>query len=295
MNADNKIIDGKAIADAMKKEIAAEVAAMLDKGIEAPHLAAVIVGEDGASQTYVSSKEKACHSVGMTSSVYRLPEKTSEKELLDLLDFLNKDDEIDGYIVQLPLPKHIDETKVTQAIMPSKDVDGFTPYNIGLMQLGLPCFLPATPFGIVELLKRSGVETEGKHVVVLGRSNIVGTPVSVMLSRKGKGGDATVTLCHSKTKNLAEITRRADIIIMAIGKPLFLKADMVKEGAVVIDVGIHRIADESAEKGYVIQGDVDYDEVYKVASKITPVPGGVGPMTIVSLLYNTLQAAKRKR
>ncbi|HJH61194.1 MAG TPA: bifunctional 5,10-methylenetetrahydrofolate dehydrogenase/5,10-methenyltetrahydrofolate cyclohydrolase [Bacteroidetes bacterium] len=295
MNADNKIIDGKAIADAMKKEIAAEVAAMLDKGIEAPHLAAVIVGEDGASQTYVSSKEKACHSVGMTSSVYRLPEKTSEKELFDLLDFLNKDDEIDGYIVQLPLPKHIDETKVTQAIMPSKDVDGFTPYNIGLMQLGLPCFLPATPFGIVELLKRSGVETEGKHVVVLGRSNIVGTPVSVMLSRKGKGGDATVTLCHSKTKNLAEITRRADIIIVAIGKPLFLKADMVKEGAVVIDVGIHRIADESAEKGYVIQGDVDYDEVYKVASKITPVPGGVGPMTIVSLLYNTLQAAKRKR
>lgn len=295
MNADNKIIDGKAIADAMKKEIAAEVAAMLDKGIEAPHLAAVIVGEDGASQTYVSSKEKACHSVGMTSSVYRLPEKTSEKELLDLLDFLNKDDEIDGYIVQLPLPKHIDETEVTQAIMPSKDVDGFTPYNIGLMQLGLPCFLPATPFGIVELLKRSGVETEGKHVVVLGRSNIVGTPVSVMLSRKGKGGDATVTLCHSKTKNLAEITRRADIIIVAIGKPLFLKADMVKDGAVVIDVGIHRIADESAEKGYVIQGDVDYDEVYKVASKITPVPGGVGPMTIVSLLYNTLQAAKRKR
>lgn len=295
MNADNKIIDGKAIADAMKKEIAAEVAAMLDKGIEAPHLAAVIVGEDGASKTYVSSKEKACHSVGMTSSVYRLPEKTSEKELLDLLDFLNKDDEIDGYIVQLPLPKHIDETKVTQAIMPSKDVDGFTPYNIGLMQLGLPCFLPATPFGIVELLKRSGVETEGKHVVVLGRSNIVGTPVSVMLSRKGKGGDATVTLCHSKTKNLAEITRWADIIIVAIGKPLFLKADMVKEGAVVIDVGIHRIADESAEKGYVIQGDVDYDEVYKVASKITPVPGGVGPMTIVSLLYNTLQAAKRKR
>lgn len=295
MNADNKIIDGKAIADAMKKEIAAEVAAMLDKGIEAPHLAAVIVGEDGASKTYVASKEKACHSVGMTSSVYRLPEKTSEKELLDLLDFLNKDDEIDGYIVQLPLPKHIDETKVTQAIMPSKDVDGFTPYNIGLMQLGLPCFLPATPFGIVELLKRSGVETEGKHVVVLGRSNIVGTPVSVMLSRKGKGGDATVTLCHSKTKNLAEITRRADIIIVAIGKPLFLKADMVKEGAVVIDVGIHRIADESAEKGYVIQGDVDYDEVYKVASKITPVPGGVGPMTIVSLLYNTLQAAKRKR
>lgn len=292
---DNKIIDGKAIAEAMKKEIAAEVAAMLDKGIDAPHLAAVIVGEDGASKTYVASKEKACHSVGMTSSVYRLSENTTEKELLDLLDFLNKDEEIDGYIVQLPLPKHIDEAKVIQMISPSKDVDGFTYSNMGLMQLGQPCFLPATPFGVVELLKRSGVETEGKHVVVLGRSNIVGTPVSIMLSRKGKGADATVTLCHSRTKNLADITRQADILIVAIGKPMFVKADMVKEGAVVIDVGIHRIADETSEKGYVIKGDVDYDEVYKVASKITPVPGGVGPMTIVSLLHNTLQAAKHKK
>ena len=287
-----KIIDGKAIADAMKKEIAAEVAAMLDKGMDAPHLAAVIVGEDGASQTYVASKEKACQSVGMTSSVYRLPANTSEEEVLKLIDFLNNDKEIDGYIIQLPLPKHINETKVIHSINPKKDVDGFTPHNIGLMQLGEPCFLPATPAGIVELLKRSGIETAGKHVVVLGRSNIVGTPISVMLSRKG--ADATVTICHSKTQNLSEITRQADILVVAIGKPKFLKADMVKPGAVVIDVGIHRIEDNTTEKGYRIEGDVDFDEVAKVASKITPVPGGVGPMTIVSLLYNTLQAKKRK-
>ena len=292
MNIEDKIIDGKAIADAMKKEIVAEVAGMLDKGMTAPHLAAVIVGEDGASKTYVASKEKACQSVGMTSSVYRLPENTSEDELLKLIDFLNKDEEIDGYIIQLPLPKHINETKVIHSINPKKDVDGFTPHNIGLMQLGEPCFLPATPAGIVELLKRSGIETAGKHVVVLGRSNIVGTPISVMLSRKG--ADATVTICHSKTQNLPEITRQADILVVAIGKPKFLKADMVKPGAVVIDVGIHRIEDNTTEKGYRIEGDVDFDEVAKVASKITPVPGGVGPMTIVSLLYNTLQAKKRK-
>lgn len=292
MNIEDKIIDGKAIADAMKKEIAAEVAGMLDKGMDAPHLAAVIVGEDGASKTYVASKEKACQSVGMTSSVYRLPENTSEDELLKLIDFLNKDEEIDGYIIQLPLPKHINETKVIHTINPKKDVDGFTPHNIGLMQLGEPCFLPATPAGIVELLKRSGIETAGKHVVVLGRSNIVGTPISVMLSRKG--ADATVTICHSKTQNLPEITRQADILVVAIGKPKFLKADMVKPGAVVIDVGIHRIEDNTTEKGYRIEGDVDFDEVAKVASKITPVPGGVGPMTIVELLYNTLQAKKRR-
>lgn len=292
MNIEDKIIDGKAIADAMKKEIAAEVAGMLDKGMDAPHLAAVIVGEDGASKTYVASKEKACQSVGMTSSVYRLPENTSEDELLKLIDFLNKDEEIDGYIIQLPLPKHINETKVIHSINPKKDVDGFTPHNIGLMQLGEPCFLPATPAGIVELMKRSGIETAGKHVVVLGRSNIVGTPISVMLSRKG--ADATVTICHSKTQNLPEITRQADILVVAIGKPKFLKADMVKPGAVVIDVGIHRIEDNTTEKGYRIEGDVDFDEVAKVASKITPVPGGVGPMTIVELLYNTLQAKKRR-
>lgn len=293
MNIEDKIIDGKAIADAMKKEIAAEVAGMLDKGMDAPHLAAVIVGEDGASKTYVASKEKACQSVGMTSSVYRLPENTSEDELLKLIDFLNKDEEIDGYIIQLPLPKHINETKVIHSINPKKDVDGFTPHNIGLMQLGEPCFLPATPAGIVELLKRSGIETAGKHVVVLGRSNIVGTPISVMLSRKG--ADATVTICHSKTQNLPEITRQADILVVAIGKPKFLKADMVKPGAVVIDVGIHRIEDNTTEKGYRIEGDVDFDEVAKVASKITPVPGGVGPMTIVELLYNTLQAKKEDK
>ena len=288
----DKLIDGKAIAEALKKEIAAEVAEMLDKGLDAPHLAAIIVGDDGASKTYVASKEKACQSVGMTSSVYRLPESTSEKELLDLIDFLNNDNEVDGYIIQLPLPKHIDERKVVRAINPDKDVDGFTPYSIGLMQLGAPCFLPATPFGIMELLKRSGVETQGKNVVVLGRSNIVGTPISVMLSRKG--ADATVTMCHSKTKNIADITRQADILIVAIGKPKYLTADMVKPGAVIIDVGIHRIPDESKEKGYRIDGDVDFESVAPIASKITPVPGGVGPMTIVSLLYNTLQAKKRK-
>lgn len=290
--ADNKIIDGKLIAETMKKEIAAEVANMLDSGKDAPHLAAVIVGEDGASLTYVASKEKACRSVGMVSSVYRMSAKSTEEDVLKTIDFLNNDPEIDGYIVQLPLPAHINETRVIQSISPNKDVDGFTLYNIGLMQLGEPCFLPATPFGILELLRRSDVEISGKHVVVLGRSNIVGTPVSVMLSRKGV--DATVTMCHTKTKNIEEITRQADILIAAVGQPHFVKADMVKEGAVVIDVGIHRIKDDS-EKGYHIIGDVDFDEVYKKASKITPVPGGVGPMTIVSLLYNTLQAAKRNR
>lgn len=288
--ADNKIIDGKLVAETMKKEIAAEVAAMLDKGLSAPHLAAVLVGDDGASITYVNSKEKACRSVGMTSSVYRLPEKSTEEDVLKIVDFLNNDDEIDGYIVQLPLPSHINENKIIQSIKPTKDVDGFTLHNIGLMQIGEPCYLPATPFGILELLKRSNVKTEGKHVVVMGRSNIVGTPVSVMLSRKG--ADATVTICHSKTQNLKEITRQADILIVAIGQPEFVKADMVKDGAVVVDVGIHRIKDNS-EKGYHIVGDVDYKDVYEKVSKITPVPGGVGPMTIVSLLHNTLLAAKK--
>ena len=286
----NKTIDGKLISDQIKKEIAAEVADMIDHGKPAPHLAAVIVGEDGASQTYVASKEKACHSVGMTSSVYRLPAKTTEQELLDTVKFLNEDPEIDGYIIQLPLPKHINEDKVINAIKPSKDVDGFTSINVGRLQLGLPCFVPATPNGIMELIKRSGIETEGKEVVVLGRSNIVGTPMAILMSRKGI--DSTVTLCHSKTKNLPEICRRADILVAAIGKQGFVTADMVKPGAVVIDVGIHRIEDPNSPKGYKIMGDVDYDEVYKVASKITPVPGGVGPMTIVSLLQNTLKAAK---
>ena len=286
----NKIIDGKLIADQIKKEIAAEVADMIDHGIDAPHLAAVIVGEDGASQTYVASKEKACHSVGMTSSVYRLPARTTEEELLQTVEFLNNDPEIDGYIIQLPLPKHIDEDKIINAIKPSKDVDGFTSINVGRLQLGLPCFVPATPNGIMELIKRSGIETVGKNVVVLGRSNIVGTPMAVLMSRKGI--DATVTLCHSKTQDLPGICRQADIIVAAIGKQGFVTADMVKPGAVVIDVGIHRIEDPNSPKGYKILGDVDYDEVCKVAGKITPVPGGVGPMTIVSLLQNTLKAAK---
>ncbi len=289
---DNKIIDGKLIAEQIKKEIAAEVADMIDHGQNAPHLAAVIVGEDGASQTYVASKEKACHSVGMISSVYRLPESTTEKEMLDMVEFLNNDPEIDGYIIQLPLPKHINEYKVINAIKPEKDVDGFTSINAGRMQLGLPCFIPATPNGIMELVKRSKIETVGKNVVVLGRSNIVGTPMAVLMSRKGI--DSTVTLVHSRTQNVAEITRQADIIVVAIGKQGFLTADMVKPGATIIDVGIHRIEDATSPKGYVIKGDVDYDEVYKAASKITPVPGGVGPMTIVSLLQNTLKAAKHE-
>lgn len=288
----SKIIDGKAIAEQMKKEIAAEVASMIDNGMEAPHLAAVIVGEDGASQTYVASKEKACHSVGMTSSVYRLPASTTEKEMLDLVEFLNKDPEISGYIIQLPLPKHIDENKVINAISPEKDVDGFTSINAGRLQLGLPCFVPATPFGIVELIKRSGIETVGKNVVVLGRSNIVGTPIAILMSRKGI--DSTVTICHSRTQNLKEITLQADIIIAAIGKQGFLTADMVKPGAAIIDVGIHRINDPESPKGYKILGDVDYEGVSKVAGAITPVPGGVGPMTIVSLLHNTLMAAKHE-
>lgn len=287
---DTKIIDGKLIFEQIKKEIAAEVADMIDHGKPAPHLAAVIVGEDGASKTYVASKEKACHSVGMTSSVYRLPATTSEEELLKTVEFLNNDPEIDGYIIQLPLPKHIDEDKVINAIKPSKDVDGFTSINVGRLQLGLPCFIPATPNGIMELIKRSGIETVGKDVVVLGRSNIVGTPMAILMSRKGI--DSTVTLCHSKTQNLPEICRRADILVAAIGKQGFVKADMVKPGATVIDVGIHRIDDPESPKGYKILGDVDYDEVCKVAGKITPVPGGVGPMTIVSLLQNTLKAAK---
>lgn len=290
--ADNKIINGKLIAEAIKKEIANEVANMIDSGQGAPHLAAVLVGNDDASLTYVASKERSCQSVGMISSVYRLDANVTEEEVLNTINFLNNDPEIDGYIVQLPLPQHINETKVIQSIRPNKDVDGFTLHNIGLMQLGEPCALPATPFGILELLKRSDVEIAGKHVVVMGRSNIVGSPISVMLSRKGV--DATVTICHSKTQNIKEITRQADILIVAIGDPEFVKADMVKEGAVVIDVGIHRIKDNS-EKGYHIVGDVDFKEVYKVASKITPVPGGVGPMTIVSLLHNTLMVAKANR
>ncbi|MBR1769603.1 MAG: bifunctional 5,10-methylene-tetrahydrofolate dehydrogenase/5,10-methylene-tetrahydrofolate cyclohydrolase [Bacteroidales bacterium] len=285
------LIDGKLIASTIKEEIKKEVADILDRGQRPPHLVAVLVGEDGASLSYVKSKEKQSQEVGFTSSVYRFPENISEEELLQTIDFLNKDEEVDGYIVQMPLPKHIDARKVTDHIDPKKDVDGFHPVNAGRMLLSLPCYLPATPYGIVTLIDRMGIETAGKNCVVLGRSDIVGTPMSVLMSRKGK--DCTVTLCHSKTENLERICAQADILIAAIGKPAFVKGSMVKEGAVVIDVGIHRIKDDS-EKGYYVTGDVDYESVAPKCSYITPVPGGVGPMTIVSLLTNTLKAYKKE-
>jgi methylenetetrahydrofolate dehydrogenase (NADP+)/methenyltetrahydrofolate cyclohydrolase len=283
------LIDGKRIAEEIKKEIAAMVAAIIDAGGEPPHLAAVLVGEDPASQTYIASKERACKAVGFTSSVYRYGEDITEKHLLEVVDFLNNDPDINGFIVQLPLPEHIDSNKILQRISPEKDVDGFHPVNVGRLALGLPSYLPATPAGIILLLERYGIETEGKHCVVLGRSNIVGTPMSLLMSRKANPGNSTVTLCHSKTTDLTAITRQADILIAAIGQPEFVKADMVKAGAVVIDVGIHRIEDDS-EKGYHITGDVDFEQVAPKCNFITPVPGGVGPMTIVSLLLNTFKA-----
>ncbi len=289
-----KLIDGKQIAAEIKAEIAKEVAKMIDDEDENPHLAAVLVGEDPASQTYVASKEKACQSVGMLSSVYRYPAATTEKELLDVVSFLNMDPEVDGFIVQLPLPKHIDENKIIEAIDPKKDVDGFHPANVGRMVLNLPAYVSATPFGIMQLLERSNVETQGKNVVVVGRSNIVGTPVSILLSRKAKTANATVTLCHSRTKNLKEICANADILIAAIGVAEFIKGDMVKKGAVVIDVGMHRVKSDKTKSGFKLIGDVDFEEVSKKASQITPVPGGVGPMTIVALIQNTLKAAKKE-
>jgi len=287
------VIDGKKTAAKIKEEIKVRVAKMIDDKDVAPHLAAIIVGDDPASQTYVASKEKSAHSVGITSSVYRYPAETTEEELLKAIDFLNADPDVDGFIVQLPLPAHIDVDKVIGRIDPQKDVDGFHPMNVGKMALGQSGFVSATPAGIVELLKRYNIETEGKHVVVLGRSNIVGSPISILLSKKANPGNATVTLCHSKTQNMAEITRSADILICAIGQPQFVKANMIKEGAVVIDVGIHRIPAKN-EKGYTIVGDVDYNEASFKAGYITPVPGGVGPMTIAMLLKSTLDAHLRK-
>ncbi|MCD6178392.1 MAG: bifunctional methylenetetrahydrofolate dehydrogenase/methenyltetrahydrofolate cyclohydrolase FolD [Bacteroidales bacterium] len=287
------LIDGKAAAAKLKKEIATEVAAMIDKNQKAPHLVAILVGDDPASQTYVASKEKASRSVGITSSIYRLSAKTSEKELLELISFLNNDEDVDGFIVQLPLPDHINVEKIINSIDYRKDVDGFHPMNVGKMVLGESALISATPQGILYLLETYKIETKGKNVVVLGRSNIVGTPMSILLSRKSEQGDATVTLCHSRTKNLSDITKKADIIIAAIGKPEFLKADMVKKGVVIIDVGIHRIPDEKAAKGYRLTGDVDFAAVSKKASHITPVPGGVGPMTIAALLKNTLLSTKK--
>lgn len=286
-----QLLDGKTLALQIKDEIANEVRQLSAEGHRPPHLAAVIVGTDGASMTYVASKEKSSHEVGFTSSVYRYSEKTTEEELLQSIDFLNNDPEIDGFIVQLPLPKHINEQHIINAISPDKDVDGFTAVNVGRMVLSEDAFVSATPMGICTLLKRYGIDTVGKHCVVVGRSNIVGTPVANLLSRKGF--DCTVTICHSKTQNLAEITRQADILIVAIGKPEFITADMVKEGAVVVDVGIHRIPDDSKKSGYRLIGDVKHSEVDSHCSWVTPVPGGVGPLTIVTLLQNTLKAYKK--
>jgi methylenetetrahydrofolate dehydrogenase (NADP+)/methenyltetrahydrofolate cyclohydrolase len=290
-----KLIDGKQISAQLKEEIKKEVAGFIDQYDEAPHLAAILVGHDPASETYVASKERACKAAGIMSSVYRYPADITEDELLESINFINQDPEVNGLLVQLPLPGHISEEKVIESINPEKDVDGFHPLSLGNMVLGKPGFVPATPFGIMQLLERNKIETEGKNVVVLGRSNIVGTPISILLSRKAKNANATVTLCHSRTKNLEKICAQADILIAAIGQPEFVKKHMVKEGAVVIDVGIHRIPAEEAPKGYVIKGDVAFEEVSQKASWITPVPGGVGPMTIAALLYNTLQAFKQQR
>ena len=288
-----KILDGKKASKEIKAEIAKEVSEMIDKDEAAPHLAAIIVGEDPASQTYVKSKEKAAKSVGILSSTYTLPQETSEKELLEIIDFLNKDDSISGFIVQLPLPEHIDEDRIIMAIDPKKDVDGFHPMNIGRMTIGLPAYISATPFGILELLKRNKIKVEGKNVVVLGRSNIVGKPMSILLSQKANYGNATVTLCHSRTQDLKSFIKKADILIAAIGVPEFVKADMIKPGVTIIDVGIHRIKADNT-KGYKLVGDVDFDDVSELTTAISPVPGGVGPMTIAGLLVNTLKAHKKE-
>lgn len=289
-----QLLDGKKISADIKQEIALEVEKIKAKGGKVPHLAAIIVGNDGASLTYVSSKVKACEQVGFESTLIRLPSTISEIELLKKIEELNQDDNIDGFIVQLPLPKQIDEQKVIMAIDPSKDVDGFHPENFGKMALDMSTFIPATPFGILELLERYNVQTQGKHTVVIGRSHIVGRPMSILMGRKGFPGNSTVTLTHSHTKNITQITSQADIIITALGVPNYLKAEMVKDDVVVIDVGITRVPDENNPKGYVIKGDVDFENVSKKASYITPVPGGVGPMTIAMLMKNTLLAKERK-
>ena len=288
------ILDGKKTSTDLKNEIAGAVKQLKAQGKKVPHLAAVLVGTDGASMTYVSSKVKACELVGFNSTLIELPEETSEEKLLQEISKLNNDIDIDGFIVQLPLPKHIDEQKVIMAVHPDKDVDGFHPVNVGKLTLNLPTFISATPYGIMELLERYNVETSGKHVVVIGRSNIVGRPMSILMSQKRKAGDATVTVAHSRTKNLKELTLQADIIVAALGIPEFLKGDIVKEGTVIIDVGITRVDDTTKKRGYRIAGDVDFETVSKKASYITPVPGGVGPMTIAMLLKNTLQACQNK-
>ena len=285
------VLDGKKTSNDIKAEIAESVKEIVANGSRPPHLAAVIVGDDGASLTYVGSKVRACKRVGFESTLIKLPETISENELLEKVNELNNDENIDGYIVQLPLPKHIDSQKILMAVDADKDVDGFHPTNFGKMALSLSTFISATPFGIMELLKRYNVETSGKHTVVIGRSDIVGRPISILMSQKSNPGNSTVTLAHSRTKNIEELTKQADIIISALGVPNFVKEDMVKDGAVIVDVGITRVADGS-EKGYKIVGDVDYENVSKKSSYITPVPGGVGPMTIAMLLKNTLLAYK---
>ncbi|MDO5035925.1 MAG: bifunctional methylenetetrahydrofolate dehydrogenase/methenyltetrahydrofolate cyclohydrolase FolD [Porphyromonas sp.] len=290
-----KILDGRKVSAEMKGEIAEEVRQMVAAGHKPPHLAAILVGHDGGSETYVASKMKTCEEVGFKSSLIRFEESVTEEELLAKIDEMNKDEELDGFIIQLPLPKHIDEQKVTEAVDPSKDVDGFHPVNVGKTSIGLPSFVSATPAGILELLRRYEVETKGKNCVILGRSNIVGKPMAQLMMQKSYPGDCTVTVCHSRTKDIAEHTRRADIIIAALGSPKFLKGDMVKEGAVVIDVGTTRVPDATRKSGFKLTGDVDFDEVAPKCSYITPVPGGVGPMTIISLMRNTLYSAKLRR
>jgi len=289
-----QLLDGKATSKAIKQELKIEVDGMLSRSEKVPHLAAIIVGEDGASLTYVGSKVKSCKEIGFESSLIQLPSSTSEAELLEHVAKLNTDDSIDGFIVQLPLPKHINSQNVLEAISPAKDVDGFHPENVGRMALGLPCFLPATPFGILKLLERYEVETSGKNCVVIGRSHIVGSPMSILMARNAYPGNCTVTLTHSRTQNLEAICKQADILIVALGKAEFVKANMVKEGAVVIDVGITRVKDDSKKSGFRLAGDVDFKDVAPKCSYITPVPGGVGPMTIASLLLNTMQAAKNR-
>ena len=288
-----KILDGKKTGNDIKSEIADQVLQLKKSGKRPPHLAAVLVGNDGASLTYVGSKVRSCERIGYESTLIKLPEETTEQTLLNQIQELNTNPAIDGFIVQLPLPAHIDEEKILMAVDPKKDVDGFHPTNFGKMALDMETFIPATPFGIMELIRRYDLDTSGKHAVIIGRSHIVGRPMSILLSRKSSPGNATVTLTHSRTKNLSEITKQADIVVSALGVPNFLKANMVKQGAIVIDVGITRVPDETHPKGYVITGDVDFEAVRHKASYITPVPGGVGPMTIAMLLQNTFLAYSR--
>ncbi len=289
-----QLLDGKGLALEIKGEIAEQTKAYKQKFSREPHLAAILVGNDGASETYVNSKVKDCKEVGFNSSLYRFKKDIKEDELLFTIDTLNNDVDIDGILVQLPLPKHINVERVIERIKPEKDVDGFHPVNVGRMTKNLPAFISATPFGILKLIERNGIETNGKHCVVLGRSDIVGRPMSILMSRSFKTGNSTVTLCHSKTKNLSEFTRKADILIVALGKAEYVTADMVKEGATVIDVGITRVTDKTKKSGYRLLGDVDFKEVSKKAGYITPVPGGVGPMTRVALLLNTLKSARKE-